>query len=123
MRVDLAQGAGESDDVMAVSIDRSVSIRFVNTNPLSSVRSSSVVACSALALVGPGCWTSIPDAAEQLADLADGVHRNPVPLQLLQIAAGRRRQRVVTPAVRAPKIHVGTDERARDHPPDGVLGG
>jgi hypothetical protein len=63
------------------------------------------------------------DAVEHLADLAHGVHRDALGLQLLHVRAARRRQREVAPAVRALERAGRAAERPGDHPPDGVLAG
>ena len=60
---------------------------------------------------------------EELPHLAHGMHRDAVALELLQIAAPRWGQRVVSPAVGALKGAVCPGEWPRDHAADGVLAG
>ena len=61
------------------------------------------------------------DVVEDGADLADGVDRDAVGLQLVEVGAPGRVEREVLAPLRALERARAAPERARDHAPDGVL--
>ena len=92
-------------------------------SPLSSSSSSLVVEAIPLALVAPSCFSLMPDAREQVADLAHRVHGQPGVLDLLEVGVAGRRCREVAPALAAVEASGLAVERSRDHPAHGVLAG
>ena len=71
-------------------------------------------------ICGAGVLLVDPDPGEQLSDLADRVDRHPARLDLLQVAAGRRRERVVAATVGPLERSRRPGERPGDHTSDGV---
>ena len=85
-------------------------------------RAARATLASACALVAPGCDWSMPDAREQVADLAHAVHLHAGALKLLQVAAPRRAQGEVAPPVGALETPPARPLNGpRDDPPDSVL--
>ena len=75
----------------------------------------------ALGVGGPVVLLVHAHAGEQVADLAHGVHRHAVVLELLEVGAPGRRRRVVAPALAALERARLALEGAGDHAPHLVL--
>ena len=101
-RVDLAQRAVEALDVVAVAVDLVGLDQVREHEPALERRAAAAVVSLERARVGrAGVLDVDPDAGEQLADLADRVDLDAGVLELLEVAARRRREREVAPAVGA----------------------
>ena len=119
--VDRAQRAVEALDVLAVAVDL-VGLDEVREDEAAvELVDQGRGRVDRLRVGGALVLVVDADAGEHLPDLADGVGRDAVGLQLLQVGAPGRRQREVLAALRALERPGLAPERARDHAADGVL--
>ena len=97
-RVDLLQGAVEPRDVVAVAVDL-IGLHEIGEHEPGLERAHELGRLGQRAGVGGARMLDVDaDAGEQLPDLAHGVHLDPRGLELVEVAARRRRDREVAPA-------------------------
>ena len=121
--IDAAQGPGEALEVVAVAVDLVGLDQVGEHEPVVELGDQLRGRVQGALVGGAGVLDVDADPGEELTHLADRVHRHAVGLQLVQVAARGRHQRVVTPAVGALKRALGAGEWPRDHPADGVIAG